>query len=84
MERYSRPTVSICLTLGCTLSSLLAGCNSVAKKTNDAKISDTPPPKMLAPSVRKTWIPGQLKDGGLEWEEPHFIYRIERGATWSR
>lgn len=42
------------------------------------------PPKLLAPSVKKIWIPSQLKDGGQEWEEGHYVYRIERGTSWSR
>lgn len=46
--------------------------------------SNSPPPKLLAPTVKKIWIPPAMKDGGLEWEEGHYLYRIERGTTWSR
>lgn len=62
---------------------LVTGCNTQTKKP-DVNQPDTPPPKLLAPSVRKIWIPPQLKDGGQEWEAGHYVYRIERGTSWSR
>jgi hypothetical protein len=76
MERCFVLLMSICL--------LLAGCASPGKNKASDKPGDIPPPKLLAPSVRKIWMPPQLKDGGQEWEEGHFIYRIERGTLWSR
>ncbi len=59
-----------------------ASCSTVSKKENVDKNSEIP--KLLAPSVKKIWIPPQLKDGGQEWEDGHYIYRIERGTSWSR
>ena len=61
----------------------LVACTSAQKKSNDEK-TEKPPPKLLAPNVKKIWIPAQIKDGGLEWEEGHYLYRIERGVSWSR
>ena len=56
--------------------------------TSKKKISDTAanalPPKLLSPSVKKIWMPPIIKNGGLEWEEGHYLYRIERETTWSR
>jgi hypothetical protein len=63
---------------------MLSACVTTQTKTPTDKNANDPPPKLLAPSVRKIWIPPQLKDGGQEWEEGHFIYRIERGTSWSR
>jgi hypothetical protein len=59
------------------------GCTSAKKNPTDAA-NQTPPPKLLAPSVKKIWIPAAIKNGGTEWEEGHFIYRIERETVWSR
>ena len=60
----------------------LTACQSQPKKVEAQ--TDSPPPKLLAPSVRKIWIPPQLKDGGQEWEAGHYLYRIERNTSWSR
>ena len=46
--------------------------------------AEEPPPKMLSPLVKKIWIPATIKNGGLEWESGHYLYRIEREPTWSR
>ena len=59
---------------------LLTSCGHLKKKSVDS----SEPPKLLSPKVKKIWIPSKMKDGGLEWEEGHYIYRIERGTTWSR
>lgn len=59
------------------------GCSSAPKKVA-ANQSIEPPPKLLAPSVRRIWIPPHLKDGGQEWEEGHFVYKIERNSSFSR
>jgi hypothetical protein len=61
----------------------LASCASTNRKLNEKNTAEFPP-KLLAPSVKKIWIPPQLKDGGQEWQEGHYIYRIERGTSWSR
>ena len=62
--------------------SLLTACSAVKKKSGTP--TDGPPPKLLAPSVKKVWVPPSLKDGGQVWEEGHYIYKIERGTSWSR
>lgn len=62
---------------------LLSACASPSVKST-APPPDAPPPALLAPSVRKIWIPPVLKDGGQEWEAGHYLYRIERGTSWSR
>jgi hypothetical protein len=74
MEQRFALMLSICL--------FISACSTPGKKAGD-KPNESPPPKMLAPSVRKVWVPPQLKDGGLDWEEGHYLYRIERGTSWS-
>ena len=64
------------------LLSIVTGCAHREKKLADA--ASVPPPKLLAPSVKKIWIPASIKNGGAEWEEGHYIYRIERESVWSR
>jgi hypothetical protein len=64
------------------LLSVVTGCVHQATKAVDAP--NVPPPKLLAPSVKKIWIPASIKNGGAEWEEGHYIYRIERESVWSR
>jgi hypothetical protein len=65
------------------LSCFFTSCISQPSKVETTK-ADVPPPKLLAPSVRKIWLPPQLKDGGQEWEAGHYLYRIERNTSWSR
>lgn len=62
---------------------LVTACITTSKKTSSEN-SNNSGPKLLAPSVRKVWIPAKAKDGGQEWEEGHYLYRIERGTSWSR
>lgn len=69
--------------LAIAITILISACSSLQKKPEN-KPEDTQAPKLLAPSVKKIWIPAEMKDGGQEWEEGHFLYRIERGAAWSR
>lgn len=63
----------------------LVACAAEPRKPNDksAVISELPP-KLLKPEVRKIWVPPTIKNGGQEWEEGHYLYRIERDTTWSR
>lgn len=42
------------------------------------------PPKLLKPVIQKIWIPPEIKNGGLEWTEGHYMYRIEKETSWSR
>lgn len=74
MERLYALLIAMCLSL--------TACATQKKSLAESKTE--PPPKLLAPNVRKVWIPAQIKDGGQEWEEGHFLYRIERGTSWSR
>jgi hypothetical protein len=75
MKFWQLPVALLCL--------FLSGCSLFARKPSTAP-EQTPPPKLLAPSVKKIWIPASIKNGGIEWEEGHFIYKIERETTWSR
>jgi len=60
---------------------------SACATTNQKKDPDStndPPPKMMSPLVKKIWVAPAIKNGGLEWESGHYLYRIERQPTWSR
>jgi hypothetical protein len=70
---------TITLLLVCSL--ILSACTTV-KKSLDKQ--DSKSPKLLAPAVRKIWITESVKEGGQEWEEGHYLYKIERGTSWSR
>lgn len=65
-----------------TGSLVLSACSTAQNKT--VPDPGSPPPKLLSPLVKKIWIPPAIKNGGTEWEEGHYIYRIERAPTWSR
>lgn len=62
---------------------LLSGCTTFSTK-NDSDKPKAEPPKLLKPVVRKIWIPSELRNGGGEWVEGHYMYRIEKETTWSR
>jgi hypothetical protein len=62
----------------------LSACSTHARKPENLDPNSNPSPKLLAPSVRKIWKPAKMAEGGLEWEEGHYIYRIERNSSWSR
>ncbi len=64
------------------IACIFAGCTSVQKKPTDKASVD--PPKLLKPEVKKIWIPAEIRNGGQEWVEGHYMYRIERDTTWSR
>lgn len=61
---------------------ILSSCSHLKEKSTSE--TNQPPPKLLKPEVRKIWIPAVIKNGGTEWEEGHYIYRIEKDTTWSR
>jgi hypothetical protein len=82
-NKYLKGLFHMELKAALSLCLLLSACSTNAKKDN-SNVPSGLPPKLLAPSVRKIWMPPQLKDGGQEWEEGHFLYRIERGTSWSR
>ncbi len=73
-------------TIGIRSSIALAMCTALAACTTGQKI-DTPKPevpKLLKGVVHKIWIPPEIKNNGQEWVEGHYLFRIERGAQWSR
>lgn len=63
---------------------LVSGCITKPKNASESGAEDTPPPKLLAPNVKKIWIAPVVKDDGSEWEAGHYLFRIERRAQWSR
>lgn len=67
-----------------TISALaLVACAFNKSRTNQSEI-DPSSPKLLKPLVKKIWIPPEIRNGGNEWTEGHYLYRIERTTTWSR
>ena len=66
----------------CSLILILSSCSHTKEKNKSE--NNQPPPKLLKPEVRKIWIPAVIKNGGTEWEEGHYLYRIEKDTTWSR
>ena len=62
---------------------IITGCQNMKNKSND-KTQNQTPPKLLKPEVKKIWIPEVIKNGGTEWEEGHYLYRIQRDTSWSR
>ena len=65
------------------IACVLAGCSSQNKK-NETSSGGAEPPKLLKPEVKKIWIPPEIRNGGQEWVEGHYMYRIEKETTWSR
>ncbi len=62
---------------------LLTSCTSLEKKESNES-SQSAPPKLLKPVIKKIWIPPEIRNGGGEWIEGHYLYRIERDTSWSR
>jgi len=68
----------------CVVLCLFAmGCQHTKNKSDELS-STQMPPKLLKPEVKKIWIPAVIKNGGTEWEEGHYLYRIEKDTSWSR
>ena len=61
----------------------IMGCQHSKNKLSENSLSQEPP-KLLKPVIKKIWIPEIIKNGGTEWEEGHYLYRIQRDSTWSR
>lgn len=40
-------------------------------------------PKILMPKARREWVPTKINGSGTVREEGHFIYYLDRPATWS-
>lgn len=62
---------------------LALGCQHAINKSAETGLLQVPP-KLLKPEVKKIWIPEIIKNGGTEWEEGHYLYRIQRKTSWSR
>jgi len=70
-------------TLVLILCGTLSGCALTAKRPGtDNPLQEAP--KLVKPLVRKIWVPPEIRNGGNEWVEGHYIYRIEKETTWSR
>lgn len=69
--------------LGLVLCILSTSCQHNKIKPETSSVPQLPP-KLLKPEVKKIWIPEIIKNGGTEWEEGHYLYRIERETSWSR
>lgn len=65
------------------IACVLAGCAS-NPKTDQGDKPKAETPKLLKPVVRKIWVPPEIRNGGAEWVEGHYMYRIEKETTWSR
>ncbi len=76
MNRFNKSLlVFVCLTA--------LSCQHTKNKSAETNVQQTPP-KLLKPEVKKIWIPEIIKNGGTEWEEGHYLYRIEKDTSWSR
>ncbi len=62
---------------------ILTACATGPKKVSNQN-SKVDPPKLLKPIVRKIWIPPEIRNGGAEWVEGHYLFRIEKETSWSR
>jgi uncharacterized lipoprotein len=59
--------------------SLLAGCSTIGKKpanNGDKKL----PPSLRNAEVKTLWIPDKIESD--RFEEGHYLYIIEKPATW--
>lgn len=74
-------TISPILSL--ILCGSLSGCASSAKRPDAGSLAQEAP-KLVKPLVKKIWIPPEIRNGGNEWVEGHYLYRIEKETTWSR
>ena len=61
----------------------LCGCASF-NKAKSTEPPQTEQPKLLKPKVKKIFIPPEIRSGGREWVEGHYMFRIEQETTWSR
>ncbi len=62
---------------------ILTACTTGPKKVSNQN-SKVDPPKLLKPVVKKIWIPPEIRNGGAEWVEGHYMFRIEKETSWSR
>ena len=58
----------------------LSACAGLSKKA----LNSSDPPKLLKPVVRKVWIAPEIRNGGAEYVEGHYIYKIDQETKWSR
>ena len=76
MNRFNKSLlIFVCL--------LELSCQHITNKSAETSVLQLPP-KLLKPEVKKIWIPEIIKNGGTEWEEGHYLYRIQRETSWSR
>ena len=60
-----------------------SGCAAFNKSTaTEPKQAEQP--KLLKPTVKKIFVPPEIRSGGREWVEGHYMFRIEQETTWSR
>ena len=62
---------------------VLSGCASF-NKLAPTEPKQAEQPKLLKPTVKKIFIPPEIRSGGREWVEGHYMFRIEQETTWSR
>jgi hypothetical protein len=62
---------------------LMMACKAAPSKTEPDRNPDETP-RLLKPEVKKIWIPPEINNNGREYIPGHFIFRIERGTSWSR
>lgn len=66
--------------------SVLSSCTSVKKKngsdTNSSHRSENKSPALTSPKVRKVWVPEKIE--GDKFIEGHWMWVLERTATWSQ
>lgn len=53
------------------------GNNAKNKKNEDV-------PKLTKPTVRRVWVPAQMKENGTVYEDGYWRYLIEKESVWSR
>lgn len=61
----------------------------VAACQTNSKVPEPPPaqvtaPKLLKPTVKRTWIPQKIEDDGKVMEEGHWRYEVIGGSAWAR
>ena len=58
----------------------ISACSSVEKKETAAPARPAVPPEASTPKVKAIWVP--IKRDASTYEEGHYLYQIEEGATW--
>ena len=66
------------------VAALLIGCQSKPKVTDGKPGSKESVPKLIKPTVRRTWIPQKIEEDGRVMEDGHWRYEVIGGSSWSR